>query len=76
MMERISTANYDGWKRHRPFNALVADTRFANPACPAPDRITASVDHVLAFLKQHPRVESVLFPLDESFPQYELAKSR
>jgi cystathionine beta-lyase/cystathionine gamma-synthase len=29
---------------------------------------------VLAFLKQDPRVEAVLFPLDERFPQYELAR--
>ncbi|HNF01016.1 MAG TPA: PLP-dependent transferase, partial [Ferruginibacter sp.] len=36
----------------------------------------ASTAQVLAFLKQHPRVESVLFPLDESFPQYELAKKQ
>ena len=37
------------------------------------DRITQTTQKVLAFLRQDPRVESVLFPLDESFPQYELA---
>jgi len=40
------------------------------------DRITASTHRVLAFLKQHPKVESVIFPFDESFPQYELAKKQ
>jgi cystathionine beta-lyase/cystathionine gamma-synthase len=29
---------------------------------------------VADFLKRHPRVESILFPLDESFPQYDLAR--
>jgi cystathionine beta-lyase/cystathionine gamma-synthase len=27
-------------------------------------------------MKQHPKVESILFPFDESFPQYELAKQQ
>ncbi len=36
-------------------------------------RITETTKEVLQFLKKHPLVESVLFPLDESFPQYELA---
>jgi cystathionine beta-lyase/cystathionine gamma-synthase len=40
------------------------------------DRISASSRAVLAYLKNHPLVESVLFPLDESFPQYSLAKKQ
>jgi cystathionine beta-lyase/cystathionine gamma-synthase len=40
------------------------------------DRITRSTLQVIAFLKQHPKVESVIFPFDESFPQYELAKQQ
>jgi cystathionine beta-lyase/cystathionine gamma-synthase len=40
------------------------------------DRITASTKKVLEFLKQHPKVERVIFPFDESFPQYELAKKQ
>lgn len=39
-------------------------------------RITATTREVLQFLKNHPKVESVLFPLDESFPQYELARKQ
>jgi cystathionine beta-lyase/cystathionine gamma-synthase len=40
------------------------------------DRITASTYKVLSFLKQHPKVEAVLFPFDETFPQYQLAKQQ
>jgi cystathionine beta-lyase/cystathionine gamma-synthase len=40
------------------------------------ERITASTKAVLIYLKNHPLVESVLFPLDESFPQFELAKKQ
>ena len=40
------------------------------------DRITATTNQMLDYLKQHPRVEEVLFPLDPSFPQYELAKTQ
>lgn len=38
--------------------------------------ITATTGKVIDFLKQHPKVESVLFPFDEQFPQYELAKKQ
>jgi len=40
------------------------------------DRITKSTNEVVKFLKQHPKVDSVIFPLDSSFPQYELAKQQ
>jgi cystathionine beta-lyase/cystathionine gamma-synthase len=40
------------------------------------DRITASTKKVVAYLKQHPKVETVIFPFDESFPQYQLAKQQ
>jgi cystathionine beta-lyase/cystathionine gamma-synthase len=40
------------------------------------DRITKSSLEVLKFLKSHPKIESVIFPLDESFPQYQLAKQQ
>lgn len=38
------------------------------------ERISNTTLKVVAFLKQHPLVEKVIFPLDETFPQYELAK--
>ena len=59
----------------QPFNAwlLIRGLR----TLPARlDRITASTIKVLEFLKQHSKVESVIFPFDESFSQYELAKQQ
>ena len=40
------------------------------------DRITATTQKMLVYLKQHPRVEEVIFPFDPSFPQYDLAKKQ
>ena len=40
------------------------------------ERISASTREVLAFLKGHPSVEEVIFPLDESYPQFALAKKQ
>ena len=39
-------------------------------------QINNSTQQVLSFLKDHPKVEKVLFPFDESFPQYDLAKKQ
>ncbi|MCX8021034.1 MAG: PLP-dependent transferase [Chitinophagaceae bacterium] len=36
-------------------------------------RIFHTTKQVIRFLKQHPKVEKILFPLDESFPHYRLA---
>lgn len=40
------------------------------------DRISRSTRTVIAFLRQHPMVEEVIFPLDESFAQFELARKQ
>lgn len=76
MMERIFNSEFmTVGSGIQPFNAwlLIRGLR----TLPARlDRITASTAKVIAFLKQHPRVESILFPLDETFPQYELAKKQ
>ena len=40
------------------------------------ERITNSTQKIIGFLQQHPKVEEVIFPFDESFPQYELAKQQ
>lgn len=40
------------------------------------DRISQSTATILDFLKGHPAVERVIFPLDESFPQYSLARQQ
>jgi len=59
----------------QPFNAwlLIRGLR----TLPARfERITRSTMEVVNFLKQHDKVEHVIFPFDESFPQYELAKKQ
>lgn len=76
MMKRIFNSEYlTVGSGISPFNAwlLIRGLR----TLPARlDRITASTQKVIAFLKQHPKVESLLFPLDDSFPQFELAKAQ
>ena len=37
-------------------------------------RIHFTTQKVISYLKQHPKIERVIMPLDETFPQYELAK--
>ena len=57
----------------QPFNAwlLIRGLR----TMPARlERITATTRKVADYLKGHSRVESILFPFDETFPQYELAR--
>jgi len=40
------------------------------------ERISASTRAVLTFLKHHPSVEEVIFPLDDSYPQIDLARKQ
>jgi cystathionine beta-lyase/cystathionine gamma-synthase len=57
----------------QPFNAwlLIRGLR----TLPARfERITRTTIEVVNFLKHHEKIGTVLFPFDESFPQYELAK--
>ena len=59
----------------QPFNAwlLIRGLR----TLPARlERISRTTREVLQFLKTHPRIDKILFPLDESFPQYRLAKEQ
>jgi cystathionine beta-lyase/cystathionine gamma-synthase len=59
----------------QPFNAwmLIRGLR----TLPARiERITKTTLQVVEFVKNHPKVESIIFPFDESFPQYELAKQQ
>lgn len=39
-------------------------------------QISDTTATVIAFLKKHPKVDYVLYPLDKDFPQYELAKAQ
>jgi cystathionine beta-lyase/cystathionine gamma-synthase len=76
MMEKIFNSEYlNIGSGIQPFNAwlLIRGLR----TLPARiERITISTAEVAAFMKQHPKVESILFPFDKSFPQYELAKQQ
>ena len=40
------------------------------------ERITNTTQKVVTFLKHHPKVESIIFPFDETFAQYELARQQ
>ncbi len=76
MIERIFNSEYMNiGSGIQPFNAwlLIRGLRTLPVRL---DRITRTTEKVVAFLKSHPRVEKVLFPLDPSFPQYELAKKQ
>lgn len=76
MMKRIFNSEYLAvGSGIQPFNAwlLLRGLR----TLPARfERIARSTREVIAFMKQHAAVESILFPLDETFPQYELAKKQ
>jgi cystathionine beta-lyase len=76
MIERIFNSEYMNiGSGIQPFNAwlLIRGLR----TLPARlDRITASTKKVVTYLKNHPKVETVIFPFDESFPQYQLAKQQ
>lgn len=39
-------------------------------------RINQSTFQLVNFLKHHPKTDEVIFPFDESFPQYQLAKKQ
>lgn len=76
MMKKIFDSEYlNIGSGIQPFNAwlLIRGLR----TLPARiERITQTTHKVVAFMKQHPRVECILFPFDESFPQYSLAKQQ
>ena len=73
MMKKIFDSEYlNIGSGIQPFNAwlLIRGLR----TLPARlDRITKTSNEVLQFLKKHPKIESVIFPFDDSFPQYRLA---
>lgn len=76
MMKKIFNSEYlNIGSGIQPFNAWLL-IRGLRTLPVRMERITRTTKEVLRFLKQHPKVESVLFPLDETFPQYELAKTQ
>ncbi len=76
MMKKIFDSEYlNIGSGIQPFNAwlLIRGLR----TLPARlNRISNTTTEVIQFLKQHPKVEGVIFPFDESFPQYQLAKQQ
>jgi cystathionine beta-lyase/cystathionine gamma-synthase len=40
------------------------------------EKIKDTTEKVVAFMKAHPQVETLLYPFDDTFPQYELAKQQ
>lgn len=40
------------------------------------ERITNTTQKIVTYLKQHPKVESIIFPFDETFNQYDLARKQ
>jgi cystathionine beta-lyase/cystathionine gamma-synthase len=74
MMKKIFDSEYlNIGSGIQPFNAwlLIRGLR----TLPARlERISRTTRDVLHFLQGHPRVEKLLFPLDEGFPQIELAR--
>lgn len=59
----------------QPFNAwlLIRGLRTLSIRL---ERINRSTNQLVNYLKQHPKIESIIFPFDESFPQYELARQQ
>lgn len=76
MMKKIFDSEYlNIGSGIQPFNAwlLIRGLR----TLPARiERITKTTAEVVAYMKQHPKVESVIFPFDKTFPQYQLAKQQ
>jgi cystathionine beta-lyase/cystathionine gamma-synthase len=73
MMEKIFNSEYlTVGSGIQPFNAwlLIRGLRTLPTRL---ERISRTTREVIAFLQQHPRVERIYFPLDKTFPQYELA---
>ena len=62
----IGTTPFNAWLMIRGLRTLPARL----------DRISATTVKMLEYLKKHPRVDEVLFPLDTDFPQYSLAKQQ
>ncbi|MEO5891653.1 MAG: aminotransferase class I/II-fold pyridoxal phosphate-dependent enzyme [Ferruginibacter sp.] len=76
MIERIFNSEYMNiGSGISPFNAwlLIRGLRTLPMRL---ERITKTTHQLLDYLKQHEKVESVIFPFDENFSQYALAKEQ
>ena len=76
MMKKIFDSEYlNIGSGIQPFNAWLM-IRGLRTLPARIERITKSTAAVVSFMKQHPKVESLIFPFDESFPQFALAKAQ
>jgi cystathionine beta-lyase/cystathionine gamma-synthase len=76
MMKKIFDSEYlNIGSGIQPFNAwlLIRGLRTLTARL---ERISKTTLEVLKFLKNHPKIESVIFPFDETFPQIQLAKQQ
>jgi cystathionine beta-lyase/cystathionine gamma-synthase len=76
MMKKIFDSEYlNIGSGIQPFNAwlLIRGLRTLPTRL---DRISKTTREVVNYLKKHPRIESVFFPLDPSFSQYALAQQQ
>ncbi|HWK05395.1 MAG TPA: aminotransferase class I/II-fold pyridoxal phosphate-dependent enzyme [Puia sp.] len=76
MMKKIFDSEYNTvGSGIQPFNAwlLIRGLRTLPIRL---DRVSQTTQKITDFLKQHPKVEGILFPFDESFPQYTLARQQ
>ena len=62
----VGTTPFNAWLMLRGLRTL--DVRLS--------RISETTKKVVSFLKNHEKVEEVVFPFDENFPQYDLAKKQ
>lgn len=76
MIERIFNNEYNNiGSGIQPFNAWLL-LRGLRTLPMRLERISKTTRAIIDYLKQQPLVEEVIFPLDPSFPQYELAKKQ
>jgi cystathionine beta-lyase/cystathionine gamma-synthase len=76
MMKKIFDSEYNSiGSGTSPFNAWLM-LRGLRTLQVRLERINQTTKQVVAFVKQHSAVTSVIYPHDESFPQYELAREQ
>ncbi len=76
MMKKIFDSEYlNAGSGIQPFNAWLL-LRGLRTLPARLERISGTTKKVIQFLKTHPRIDQLIFPFDESFPQYNLAKEQ
>lgn len=76
MMKKIFDSEYNNMGiGATPFNAwlLLRGLRTLQARL---DRITVTTRQMVGWLQQHPKIDEVIFPMDPSFPQYDLARKQ